>query len=276
MHPISPRTKLYCVIGQPLSHSLSPLMHNRAFEVTGQDAIYMAFPQTEESLPGFFAGFRSLPIMGCNITLPFKVPAMKYVDGVSERARRVGSINTVYWRDGKLLGENTDVDGFAVPLRGRKFEHALILGAGGVSRAAIVALQELGVPKISLTNRTFAKAQVMAEEFGIECVPWEQRAETGCDLVVNATSLGMKGAMENMSPCPEGFFHGRAGLAYDIIYTPEKTVFLKQAEEAGWEVQTGVTMFVEQGRASFRLWTGIPMPAEEACDAVRGALAARG
>lgn len=276
MEIITTQTRLYCVIGQPVAHSLSPAMHNRAFEATGLPGVYLAFPQTEESLAGFFTGFRSLPVSGCNITLPFKVQSMQYVDGVSERAKRVGAINTVYWNDGRIWGENTDVIGFLAPLRGRTFKHALILGAGGVSRAAIVGLQELGVAKISLTNRTLAKAEVMAKEFGIACVPWEERAAVDCDLVVNATSLGMKGANVDRCPCPDGFFAGHRGLAYDIIYTPEKTLFLRKAEACGWEIQTGLAMFVEQGRAAFKLWTGSDMPEKEAYEVVREALAARG
>ncbi len=267
--------KLYCVIGQPLGHSLSPLIHNRAFAETGIAGVYMAFPQTHESLPGFFAALRALPVSGCNITLPFKVRAMDFVDEVSERARRVGAINTVYWKDGRVLGENTDVTGFLVPLQGRSFRHALILGAGGVSRAAITALQELGVPRVTLVNRSPDKARAMAEEFGVACEPWEKRAELDCDLVINATSLGMRGANEDKSPCPEGFFAGRKGLAYDIVYTPEETLFLRQARAAGWETQSGVAMFVEQARAAFALWTGRPMPGESAYACVRAALAER-
>ena len=155
-------TKLYCVIGQPLGHSLSPLIHNQAFAETGTEGVYLAFPQTEEHLAAFFEAMRILPISGCNITLPFKVRSMDYVDRVSERARRVGAINTVYWQDGALVGENTDVTGFMAPLLGRKFRQALVLGAGGVSRAALAALQELGLERICLANRSHDRALELA------------------------------------------------------------------------------------------------------------------
>ncbi|HIW00896.1 MAG TPA: shikimate dehydrogenase [Candidatus Desulfovibrio intestinipullorum] len=269
-------TKLYCVIGQPLGHSLSPLIHNQAFAETGTEGVYLAFPQTEEHLAAFFEAMRILPISGCNITLPFKVRSMDYVDRVSERARRVGAINTVYWQDGALVGENTDVTGFMAPLLGRKFRQALVLGAGGVSRAALAALQELGLERICLANRSHDRALELAAEFGTDCVPWEQRGEVNCDLVVNATSLGMKGAREDDTPYEAGFFTGRTGLAYDIVYTPEQTRFLREAAAAGWQTQSGVAMFVEQARAAFALWTGVPMPAESAYAAVRRALAERG
>ena len=153
-------TKLYCVIGQPLGHSLSPLIHNQAFAETGTEGVYLAFPQTEEHLAAFFEAMRILPISGCNITLPFKVRSMDYVDRVSERARRVGAINTVYWQDGALVGENTDVTGFMAPLLGRKFRQALVLGAGGVSRAALAALQELGLERICLAVNGSTETQI--------------------------------------------------------------------------------------------------------------------
>lgn len=264
--------KAYCVIGQPIAHSLSPLLHNTALKELGLDGCYQAVEVAKEELAGFFAVMRSKPIAGCNITLPHKVDAMAYVDEVTPRARLVGAINTVYWKDGRLVGENTDVTGFAAPLRGRMFSHALVLGAGGVSRAAIAALKELKVPSISLSNRTGEKAVRMAQEFGIAQVPWEERGAVDCDLVINATSLGMKGKNEAASPVDEAFFSRRRGLAYDIIYTPEKTVFLQQAERHGWRIQSGLAMFVEQGRAAFKLWTGVDMPSDPAYACITSAL----
>ena len=128
------------------------------------------------------------------------------------------------------------------------------------------------VKKITITNRSPEKAHALAKEFGIACAPWEERESLEADLVINATSLGMKGEREDMTPYP--LFRG-TGLAYDIVYTPEKTRFLREAEAAGWQTQSGVAMFVEQARASFRLWTGLEMPKESAYTAVRAALAAR-
>ena len=148
------KEKLFAIVGCPLGHSLSPELHSWAFDEIGYPGIYMAFEQKPENLARFYDAVRTLPVSGGNITIPFKVDSMRYVDGVSERAKRIGAMNTFYWKDGRLLGENTDVIGFMAPLRGRKIDSALILGAGGVSRAAIVALQELGVPDIRITNRT--------------------------------------------------------------------------------------------------------------------------
>ncbi|MBQ1420703.1 MAG: shikimate dehydrogenase [Desulfovibrio sp.] len=269
-----PAEKLYAIIGHPLGHSLSPALHNWAFGETGHPGVYMAFPQDPEKVADFFTAMRALPIAGANVTIPFKVEALRQVDGASAIARRIGAVNTLYWRDGRLLGENTDVTGFMAPLQGRRFASAIVLGAGGASRAAVVALQELGVPRVALANRTFAKAKELAAELGCEALPWEDREGFACDLAVNATSLGMKGAREAESPVPPSFFKGR-GLAYDIVYTPECTRFLADAAAAGWETQSGVAMFVEQARAAFALWTGQEMPEEGAYALVRAALAAK-
>ncbi len=265
-------SRQYFVIGKPIAHSLSPLIHNRALGELGLLGTYSAREVAVEQLAGFFEEFRSVPYAGCNITLPLKVEALKYVDEANPRAKKLGAINTLYWHEGRLVGENTDVTGFRVPLEGKDFVQALILGAGGVSRAAICALQEMQVPSIAISNRSPEKAQALAEEFGIACCPWEERGDIEADLVVNATSLGMKGEREDMTPYP--CFRGK-GLAYDIVYTPEKTRFLREAEASGWQTQSGVAMFVEQARASFRLWTGQEMPRESAYAAVRAALAAR-
>ena len=136
----------YFVIGKPIAHSLSPLIHNQALRELGLEGTYSAREVAVEELADFFAEFRSAHHAGCNITLPLKVAALALVDEASQRAQRLGAINTLYWREGGLWGENTDVIGFRAPLEGKNFAHALILGAGGVSRAAICALQEMPRP----------------------------------------------------------------------------------------------------------------------------------
>lgn len=124
------KEKLFAIVGCPLGHSLSPELHSWAFDEIGYPGIYMAFEQKPENLARFYDAVRTLPVSGGNITIPFKVDSMRYVDGVSERAKRIGAMNTFYWKDGRLLGENTDVTGFMAPLRGRKIDSALILGEG--------------------------------------------------------------------------------------------------------------------------------------------------
>lgn len=265
--------KLFAIVGYPLGHSLSPALHNWGFSSICYPGVYMAFPQQSQCLNNFFSAVRTLPLAGGNITIPFKIDAMKFVDLLSPSAQEIGAINTFYWQNGLLCGENTDVLGFMESLEGEIFSKALILGAGGVSRAVISGLKKRRLKQIFITNRSECKAKALADEFRLECVRWEDRGEVDCDMIINATSLGMRGQNVEKNPYIEDAFvrHG-PGLAYDVVYTPEKTVFLKTASKAGWKTRSGVTMFVEQARAAFFLWTKKQMPKESAYTFVREAL----
>ncbi len=265
--------KLFGIVGFPLGHSMSPGLHNWGFEEIGFPGVYLAWQEPEEKLADFFGAVRTLNIGGGNITIPHKVAALKHMDEVSKRAEDIGAINTFYWKDGKLCGENTDVIGFMAPLKGKKFKHALILGAGGVSRAVIAGLKDMGVPEITIANRTKSKADALAKEFGITAIPWEDRMKPEADLIINATSQGMKGAQVDMTPYDAEAFKGRKGLVYDIVYNPLETRLVREAKEAGWEVESGLAMFVEQARAAFYLWTGgQEMPREQAFQRVKSLL----
>lgn len=263
-------SKLFGIVGYPLGHSMSPGLHNWGFKEIDFPGVYLAWSQPPEKLKDFFHAVRLLPILGGNITIPHKVEAMRLVDQVSERAASIGAINTFYWRGGKLCGENTDVIGFLAPLKGRTFKKALLLGAGGVSRAVIAALKDLGVPEIIISNRTLEKAKALADYFHIEVIPWEDRMKPDPDLIINATSQGMKGEQVNKTPYEKQWLEGKKGMVYDIVYNPLETVLLRDAKAAGWEIVTGLTMFVEQARAAFALWTeGIEMPQALATDKVK-------
>ncbi len=197
---------------------------------------------------------------------------MPFMDRITDRAGRVGAVNTFYWEGDALCGDNTDVTGFLDPIRGRVFESALVVGAGGACRAVLAGLKELGIARIGVTNRTESKAEALARDFGITVVPYADRASFGAELVVNSTSQGMKGDYVNETAFPKEGFKGK-GLAYDIVYNPVKTRFMKEAEEAGWQVQGGLDMFVGQAREAFRLWTGgMELPAEGATALVKKAL----
>jgi shikimate dehydrogenase len=188
------------------------------------------------------------------------------LDRLTERARKLGAVNTLYWDEDLLCGDNTDVEGFVASLRGRVFRSALVLGAGGAARAALAGLLELGVSAVAVCNHHRERAQKLAEEFGVRCADWEERAAYGADLVVNATPLGMRGAREGQSPLPpEAFTRAQADLlAYDMVYAPLTTRFLAEAEAAGRQVQDGLSMFVAQAQAQFRLWTGREFSVPEA------------
>ncbi|WP_308620795.1 shikimate dehydrogenase [uncultured Desulfovibrio sp.] len=262
-------SKLLGIVGYPLGHSMSPALHTWGFEKVGFPGIYMAWSEPEKKLGAFFKAVRTLGIAGGNITIPHKVAAMEHMDHISDRAREIGAINTYYWEGEALCGENTDVIGFMEPLRGRQFAHALILGAGGVARAVVAGLKELGVPDITITNRTPAKATDLANAFGIHSIPWDERMQPQADLIVNATSQGMKGEQVDMTPYDAAALAGRTGLVYDIVYNPLETRLIREARAAGWQVESGLSMFVEQARAGFRLWTGMEMPREAAVEKVK-------
>ncbi|MDR2489397.1 MAG: shikimate dehydrogenase [Desulfovibrio sp.] len=269
-----PYTALFGIIGHPLAHSMSPALHNWAFSRAGIAGFYMAWPLQPEKLPAFFDAARALPVRGGNITLPHKVTSMALLDGLSPRAQRVGAINTFYWDDACLCGDNTDVAGFLDPLAHRRILSALVLGAGGASRAVLAGLKELEVPDIGVSNRTAGKAETLAEEFGVHHVPWDDRTSSGADCIINATTQGMAGEGVDNTPLPARAFRGK-GLAYDIVYNPLETRFLREAGVAGWDTQDGLAMFVGQARESFRLWhRDKDMPAREAAALVKRLLAA--
>jgi len=252
--------QLYGITGYPLGHSLSPVLHNWALRRAGIAGAYLAWPLRAGQMPELVQAVRTLRIQGLSVTIPHKEAVMPLLDSLTARARALGAVNTLYWDgQGGLCGENTDVDGFVAPLRGRVFTSALVLGAGGAARAALVGLRELGLPAVAVCNHNRERARKLADEFGAHCADWEDRAAYEADLVVNATPLGMRGEREGDNPLPsEAFTRARAGsrTAYDLIYTPLSTRFLAAAEAAGWRTQGGLTMFIAQAQAQFRLWTG--------------------
>ena len=263
---------LHGIIGYPLEHSMSPLMHNTAFRTLNLPGVYLSWPIEPGRLPGFVDAARLLNIRGCSITIPHKVDIIPLLDETSAGVKEMGACNTIY-RDGeKLCGENTDVIGFMAPLQKRSLPpdtRALVLGAGGVSRAAIAGLRRLGLTNITLTNRRKERAEALCNEFGLLYAPWEERGDVPADLIINTTSLGMTGAQEHETPYPSPF--QGSGIAYDLIYTPFQTRFLLDAAAAGWETIPGLDMFIGQGDAQFHLWTGHHLP-KEAVTAVASAL----
>ncbi len=256
--------RLFGIIGYPLGHTLSPLLHNWGFRRFGIEAEYTAWPTPSDELPEFMARFRTTPIYGLSVTIPHKTAIMTYVDMVTDLGRAVGAVNTLYWRGGALWGENTDVEGFCRPLVVRDGipDSALVLGSGGAARAALVGLTRLGVARIFVTNRTAEKAKALAEEFGVTPVPWEARGSSRAALLVNATPMGMSGPFEDISPFPSQDL-GPDRMVYDLVYNPLHTRFVKEARAAGCRVVPGLEMFLYQAVEQFRLWTGRILPDEE-------------
>lgn len=251
------------LIGHPVSHSLGPVLHNWAFQRLGLPWVYMAWDVGPDDVGRMIDAVRLMPVAGLSVTIPHKRAVMDHLDGVSERARQVGAVNTLHWHGTKLLGENTDVDGFLAPLEdtGRTFDSALVLGAGGAARAALAALQQLGVPDVRITNRTHNKAEEVASDFGVQAVDWDARADSSVALLVNTTSLGMSGRHAEESPWLADAFPPDCTV-YDIVYNPLRTKFLREARSAGCQVVDGLNMFIHQALAQFRLWTGQSFPVD--------------
>jgi len=256
---------LYGIIGHPIAHSLSPLLHTTAFRAAGFPGILLPWDIAPGELPAFVRSVRTLNIRGSCITIPHKQGMLPLVDSLTGRARAVGAVNTLYRDGGAILGDNTDVPGFSAPLAKKALDASLpvlLLGAGGAARAAVVGLLEYGFRRIAIAGRSGAAAAALADEFGVDAVVWEKRGEADAGLVVNTTPLGMTGAGESETPFDRDWFSGRSGTVYDTIYTPRATRFMREAEEAGWAAVGGLGMFIGQAECQFSLWTGLSLPVE--------------
>lgn len=261
-------TKNLGVMGWPIAHSLSPVLQNAAIEEAGIDYVYISLPVPPEKLKEAVAGLRAMQFTGWNVTIPHKQAIMAELDAVDEDARIIGAVNTVVNRDGHLTGYNTDCIGFMQPLAQQGFlpkgKEATILGAGGAARAVIWGLLRAKVKRITLGVRNPAKAARLAEEFAaygeIQVLHWEDSAFAEhlavTDLLVNTTPLGMYPHVEGMPPVDWTKLKKDA-LVYDIIYTPERTRFLSEAQAHGHAIINGEGMLAGQGAAAFTLWTGV-------------------
>ena len=276
-----PLAKVAGVCGWPIHHSLSPMMHDHWLRRLGISGAYIPFMvKPWEAVEAF----RTLPqtrISGVNVTLPLKESAFVAADSVTEDAQRIGAVNCLYVRDGRLIGHNTDMEGFAAPLLMKRTPDklnnltALVLGAGGASKAVIAALLDLGVPEIILTNRTDEKAQDLCRAADLPsfyAVNWDQRqsAVSRADLIINTTAAGMSGfpALDiDLSVARSD------ALIYDLIYTPEMTPFLAQAQTLGLDTLGGLSMLIAQARPSFKLFFGQEPPAHDISGLLRRALA---
>ena len=263
---------VFGIIGWPVEHSLSPYMHNAAFKALGLKAVYGLFPVKPEELEKAVSGLKALHIHGVSVTIPHKEKILSLLDEIDPVAFEIGAVNTVVLKEERLLGFNTDWIGVkraleeVTPLAGKR---AVVIGAGGASRAVVYALCQGGA-KVVIYNRTFEKAQNLARIFGVEANPWEELPSAEGDLLLQTTSVGLN---EDRSPVPKEILP-RFKVAMDIVYTPLKTTFLKEAKEAGCQTINGLKMLVYQGAEQFRLFTGKAPPVklmeEAALSALKG------
>jgi shikimate dehydrogenase len=262
--------KTYCIIGDPIQHSLSPGMQNAAFAALGLNCTYIAFRVPANELKESIESLRSINIAGFNVTVPHKVEVMKYLDELDASAKKAAAVNTVNNIEGIFKGYNTDIDGFIEPLHRRHVDfggmQVLLLGAGGAARAVIAALsQESGIAKVIIANRDVQKAAELAKigsGLGLKCetIPLKkaQNASPECDLIVNATMLGL-----HEEPSVIDHEHIKKGsIVYDIVYRPIVTDLIENAKYAQATVVYGYEMLIEQGAKAFEIWTGLQAPRE--------------
>lgn len=258
---VGPQTKVYGVLGADVSRSLSPVLHNRAFEKAALDAVYV--PLQTDALEAFVQALPELQLSGFSVTRPYKVAILPFLDEVDERAAQSGSVNTVLVHDGMLQGSTTDGHGVLSPLRQRldvKGRPVAILGAGGAARAAALALLRRGA-RVTLFARDLDQAATVAA--AIDCA-FGALAEVGTaawDVLINATPVGAASAPLE-SPVPAAV-HRPGRVAFDMVYDPIETRFLKEAAAAGATVVDGLEMLIAQAASQFETWTGRDAPVDE-------------
>ncbi len=246
--------KKFFVIGNPISHSLSPELHNFWIKKNNINAVYEKKKLEEKELKNFIDNLRKDKIHGINVTVPFKNKVIKYLDKLSLEVETTESVNTIYKNGDEIIGHNTDVAGFELGLRHSKInvlhKHVLILGAGGVVPSIVYSLLSMGCKKIFLSNRTIEKAENIKKKFNeVEILKWGEIPDF--DIVINATSVGLKGDSLDLE------FNVKNKIFYDVIYNPKETQFLKKAKQEGNKVENGRFMFVYQANQSFSIWNNI-------------------
>jgi len=277
---IDAQTEVYAVVGDPIGHSLSPAIHNASFRHLGLNKVLVPLLMPAGGLETSLKAISWLDLKGFSVTIPHKeaiVPLLASKDGAVEKTQ---SCNTVVIKDGKRIGYNTDYRAAMITLEEALGGHSendessplldkpvLILGAGGVARAIAFGLARRGA-NLTITNRHEERATQLAEEVRCRTVNWSQRASTLADILINCTPVGMHPNVDD-TPVPPGAFSREGMLAFDTVYHPENTMFLKLARERGAKTVTGVDMFVHQAAAQFQLYTGQDAPTDVMRDVIR-------
>ena len=281
MIPITGHTRLTALLGSPVAHSISPLMHNEAFQLLDLDYTYLCFEVNEETLPAAVDGLKACGIRGFNLTMPNKNKIVELLDELSPAARLIGAVNTVVNDDGHLIGYNTDGVGYMQAVKDAGYDITgktiTIMGAGGAATAICAQAALDGVEKIHIfareTSRFWDRTQKLAENINstLPCraVLHENKdtaalaqAISESALLLNATSVGMAPNTEGTIIEDTSLYHPDL-IVSDVIYNPRETRFLKEAREAGCRTFNGMYMLLYQGAEAFRLWTGKEMPVKE-------------
>ncbi|PIQ09947.1 MAG: shikimate dehydrogenase [Ignavibacteriales bacterium CG18_big_fil_WC_8_21_14_2_50_31_20] len=277
LNEINHNTKIVGVIGHPIKHSLSPMMHNYAFNKLDLDYVYLPFDIAAANLKDALRGIVALGIKGFNVTIPHKERIVDFLDELSDGAKIVNAVNTVVNENGKLHGYNTDVEGIFRTLEDYKDElrdsTVSVIGAGGAARSVIYTLiNSFNVEKINIINRTTEKAESLKDYFTSKMLfekiktyelapPDVTEILSKSKLIVNASSIGMM-PEEDDSPTTIVESFNSNQIVFDLVYNPRKTKFLAIAESQGATILNGLKMFVEQGARAFELWTNEKMPTD--------------
>jgi 3-dehydroquinate dehydratase / shikimate dehydrogenase len=249
---------IYGVIADPVRHSISPAVHNRAFQARRADAVYLPFLVKPVQLKDFLMFADKLPLAGFSVTIPHKQRILRYLDVIDPAARRIGAVNTVWRKAGKWRGVNTDAEGVTVPLNRRvrvAKSSVLVVGNGGAARGAAFALAAAGA-KLAITGRNPDRVRALAKACDAEPLSRDQAESRMFDVLIHATPLGMSPRADQC------FFDGRlpAKLVFDMVYNPMDTTLIRRAKSQGAEVICGLEMFLEQAARQFEIWTGESAP----------------
>lgn len=269
-------TRVFAILGDPVAHSLSPQMHNAALQALGIDGIYVPFHVTPEQLTAAVAGVRALQIAGLSVTVPHKERIIPLLDDIDPAAQRIGAVNTVVNRQGRLIGYNTDAPGFLCALCDTldffpRQKNIIMIGAGGAARAALVALAQEGAETIVVANRSLDRAVTLTENYrktfpDCQLVATELYGDSidtflsRADLLVNTSAIGLQG--ESFPPSHLAALNPAAAI-FDMVYTrtTTSTPLVIQGKYAGHRVADGRSMLLAQGKEAFALWTGASPPA---------------
>ena len=271
---IDANTSFFGIIGNPVAHSLSPVMHNQAFATIGYNAVYLAFRVID--LDSAIKGIRALNFKGVSVTIPHKVAVMEYLDEVEETAATIGAVNTIVNNNGSLIGYNTDCQGALEALRTKtaiQEKSVAIIGAGGAARAIGFGLKS-AAGRLTILNRSRTNGESLAADLHADFSPLNECQPNRYEILVNTTPIGMYPEMD-ASPIPEKDL-SKEMVVMDIVYNPLETKFLKDAAARGCQTINGVDMFVFQGAYQFELWTGQKAPVEVMQNAVLESLGAKG
>ena len=279
---ITKNTRVYGVVGDPIAHSMSPLIHNAAFRKIKFDGVYLPLRIPAERLAPNLRELEKLGFEGFSVTIPHKEDALEFADVPDLQTDVIGASNTLFKASDKWHATNTDYDAIvesvnsglkasavkSPQIAGKK---VLILGAGGVARAAAHAMMQEG-GSVSITNRTRDRAKTLAEELGCQILGWENRAAEYCDILINCTSVGMHPNVDE-APFEENWLN-ESTLVFDTVYTPENTLLLKKARARGCTTVSGVEMFVRQAARQFELFTGQNPPLDYMAETLRRGMSA--